>query len=209
MLEVLVVVFVGTVLFALVGGAMVRTLRSSRQETNRMTRMMTARLVMEHLTRDLESAYPYRSPGTGQILFEGVDRATERGAADGITLLRPRLGAPVPNELEKVMYGVEEVSTTNGSHQVVVCRRTPLGSGAESRELTLGLPEPSADLKLNLEYLSPGPQGLQWTPGWEAGRGLPRAVKVKLEVTDRRMAGPVELESVVYVHSEAVREGTP
>jgi len=208
LLELLVVGFIAVVVFALAGGALVRTLRVSRMEVNRIGRLMTARLVMEQLARDIESAFPYRSPETGALLFQGVDAQLEHGAADGLTLVRPRLGAPVPTELERVTYHVRLRDSERGSQQVVVSSRDPVGRPTAVREVVLGLMEPSSNILLNLEYLTAGPDGPVWSAGWESSEALPEAVRVRLEVTDTQVPGTVELEMVVYPRSERIEEAT-
>lgn len=208
LLELVVVIFIAVVIFALAGGAMIRTMRVSRMEVNQMGRVMTARLVMEQLVRDIESAFPYRSPETGALLFRGVDAQLEHGAADQLTLVRPKLGAPVPTELERVTYDVRLREDERGSQQIVLSSREPLGRLTAVREDVLGLMEPTSNVLLNLEYLSSGPEGPVWSAAWESNAALPEAVRVRLEVTDTQVPGGVELETVVYLHSEHIGEAT-
>jgi len=207
-LEMMVVIFLAVILFALAGGGLIRTMRISRDEINRTSRVMTARLVMERLARDIESAFPYRSPETGEIVFTGADAALEYGPADQLTLVRPRLGAPVPKELERVTYYVRLRETDRGTQQVVISSRDPVGRPTAVREVVLGLVEPSSNVALDLQYLTSGPEGEVWSPAWEDGQRLPDAVKVHLEVTDRRMPGVIEFETIVPIHSELIGGGT-
>ena len=208
LLELLVVVLIAVVVFALAGGGLIRTMRASRSEINRMGRVMTARLVMEQLVRDLESAFPYRSPETGAIVFRGVDTRLEHGAADQLTLIRPKLGSPVPTELERVTYYVRLREHAQGTQQIVVSSRDPVGRPTAVREVVLGLVEPTSNIGLDLEYRSSGPEGPVWISAWEQQDELPEAVRVHLEVTDARVPGAVEFETVVYLHSERVEGAT-
>jgi prepilin-type N-terminal cleavage/methylation domain-containing protein len=207
LVEMLVVVFIGVVIFTLVASAMIGSSKISRKHMNRAARSMTARIILEQMTRDIESAFAWRDPQGGGVVFQGVDRELQ-GPADLLTLVRPRLEAPVPNELEKVTYEVKQFDSADGPRQLLVTSRQALKSGeAAGSEKKLGLPDQGTQIKLDLQYR--GGAG-EWQPSWDgASQGLPSAVRIQLEADDTRVEGPVRFETVVRIHSETIGGATP
>lgn len=207
LVEMLVVVFIGVVIFTLVASAMIGSSKIGRKHMNRAARSMSARIVLEQMTRDIESAFAWRDPQGQGVVFYGVDRELQ-GPADHLTLVRPRLEAPVPNELEKVTYEVRQFDSEGGPRQLLVASRQPLKSGeAPGSEKRLGLPDQRTNIKMDLYYL--GDTG-EWQPSWDgASQGLPGAVWIRLEAEDRLVEGPVRFETVVRIHSETIGGATP
>lgn len=205
LLETLVVLFVGVIIFIVAGGAMVRTMLAGRNEINRMARTMTARLILEQMTRDIESAFPFESEPGGGIFFQGINQTLDEGAADELTLVRPRLGAALPTELERITYRVER----RDNRPVIVRSQSALPQSPEPpREILLGLPESTTQLSLNLEYQTVTEQGAQWLPDWNDPVRLPDAVRIQVEVSDQHISGTVAFEVVARVHSQLIRRAT-
>ncbi len=203
LVEMLVVVFIGVVIFTLVASAMISSSKISRKHMNRAARSMTARIILEQMTRDIESAFAWRDPQGGGVVFQGVNRELQ-GPADLLTLVRPR----VPNELEKVTYEVKQFDSEDGPRQLLVTSRQALKSGeAAGSEKKLGLPDRGTRITLDLQYR--GGAG-EWQPSWDgASQGLPSAVRIQLEADDTLVEGPVRFETVVRIHSETIGGATP
>ena len=212
--EMMVVIAVGTIVFALAAQAMIQTVRSSNREMSRMTRSMSARLVMERMARDIESSFAVRAPQATELLFSGTDNKLGDLSADRLTLTRPRLGAGVPNELERVTYEVKERTTREqGSHQVIALQRDILNANGEltveGNPTILGLPEATADFELELQYLTSRSGAPDWRSSWQRETRLPAAVKIHLSVHDSKSENPIQLETIAWIHSASLAGGTP
>ncbi len=199
LVEMLVVIFIGSIVITMLGGVFIRAALSTRKEVSRATRTISARHIMERMVRDVQSAYAFPADQSGRVLFTGENHVFPGGHADKLTLIRPKLNEVYPVSLERVVYEVrqEEEEEEEQGGQIIYSSRQPFGGAGQTREIALGFSEPNTIMRLNLMYQAR--QGGQWEESWDGVRGLPNAVKIMLRISDKQNPGAVRFETTVQM----------
>lgn len=178
LVEILVVLAIGSVVGALAVSLLVQAQSSMQQQNSKADRVNAARFVLNDMARSLESAYPY--PGAEGIRFTAVNG---EGGQDSLTLVIPIRDEQRVLAFQEISYSVE--TDTSGFPRIRKQRRLlPDGTPAHAPlgvDINAALP---IRAELELQYRPTARTG-EWQDEW-TGNGLPGEVKVVVRYVDER-----------------------